>query len=132
MIFLDANILVSAILGTHTKQALRAALARDVDLGVTEAQLVEAESVLVRTLGLSRERAIEALEAIARLVLVAPEAFYATYEPAARARLHARGQPDWPVLAAALAADGGVWSHDRDFFGIGAPLWSTRNIKFAM
>ncbi len=108
-----------------------AAQKRGVSLGVTEAQLVEAERVLVEKLALPREQAIDALETIARLLRVAPKALYATCEQAARARLHARGQRDWLVLAAALAADGGVWSHDRDFFGVGVPVWATPNMRFA-
>ena len=57
-----------------------------------------------------------------------------TFEAAerdARARLHERAQSDWPVLAAALTFDAAIWSNDRDFFGVGVPVWSTRSIALA-
>jgi len=51
-------------------------------------------------------------------------------ERAAKARLQEHCQKDWPVLAAALSLDADIWSNDRDFFGVGVPVWSTRNIDF--
>ena len=55
---------------------------------------------------------------------------YIDHEDAARARLGPRGQPDWPVLAAALAFEHDIWSNDRDFFGVGVPVWTTQNVRF--
>lgn len=57
--------------------------------------------------------------------------FCTAMETHARRRLHERAQSDWSVLAAALAAEGGIWSHDRDFFGVGVPVWSSRNMIHA-
>jgi predicted nucleic acid-binding protein len=131
MIFMDANILVSAAIGKRTRQAFDAAVGSGIELGVPEAQIAEAARVLVEKIGLSRATAGEALRAMTGLVLPVAHEFYAAQEHAARARLHERAQPDWPVLAAALAVDGGIWSHDRDFFGVGAPVWSTRNLRYA-
>lgn len=131
MIVLDANILVSAVLGQQTRRVLARAADGGVALGVPEPQLVEAARVLVDKIGLSPEETAEALDAVTSSVRPLALEFYTGQESAARARLHARGQPDWPVLAAALAADGGVWSHDRDFFGVGVPVWSTPNMRFA-
>lgn len=132
MIVLDANILVSAVLGQQTRRVLARAVDGGVALSVPEPQLVEAARVLIDKIGLSAEETAEALDAVTNSVRPLALEFYTGRESAARARLHLRGQPDWPVLAAALAADGGVWSHDRDFFGVGVPLWSTRNIQFAV
>ena len=131
MIVLDANVLVSVVLGRAVKGALAAALDRGVTLRVPEPQLQEAVRVLVEKIGYTRENAMQALDAITAFVILTPPEFYATHQHAARQRLHARGQPDWPVLATALAGDGGVCSHDRDFFGVGVPVWSTRNLQFA-
>ena len=69
--------------------------------------------------------------AAARLIDVLPEADYIGREKVARARLGPRGQPDWPVLASAIEYDDAIWSNDRDFFGVGVPLWTTQNIRFA-
>jgi len=130
VIVLDANILVSAVLGKQVKRALRAAIERGVGFGVPKPQVIEAEAVLREEIGLTHDEAVEHLRVILRLIQLLDEEFYASAETAARERLHARGQSDWPVLAAALAAGGGVWSHDKDFFGVGAPVWSTRNLQF--
>jgi predicted nucleic acid-binding protein len=131
VILLDANILVSAIAGVHTKRVLAETAARGVTLGVTEPQLLEAARVLTQKLGLTREEAEIALEAVSALVVPLGAESYAAAEPASRERLHRRAQADWPVLAAALMFDGGIWSHDRDFFGTGVPVWSSRNMRYA-
>lgn len=131
VIVLDANILVSAMLGKRVRKALADAALRGVAFCVPEPQLEEAARVLEEKIGLSRDEVESALQAMTQLVSPAPSEFFAARETAARARLHDRGQPDWPVLATALAADAGIWPHDRDFFGVGAPVWSTRNLQFA-
>jgi predicted nucleic acid-binding protein len=131
MIVMDANILLSAILGKGTVRALDAAVKRGVALGLPVPQLAEASSVLADKLGYRDDEANAALAALAsRITLLSPE-FYRAHEAAARGRLHRRGQSDWPVLAAALATEGGIWTHDRDFFGVGVPVWSSRNLRFA-
>ena len=74
----------------------------------------------------------QAVDGIAAAILnVVPPLSYAGDEVAARERLTPRGQPDWPVLAAAIAFDDEIWSNDRDFFGVGVPVWSTPNIQFS-
>jgi predicted nucleic acid-binding protein len=131
VIVLDANILVSAVSGVQVKRVLAAALERGVTLAVPEPQIREAASVLVEKLEYAEADATSALEAITRQVRpLAPE-FYAAQERRARERLHVRGQPDWPVLASALAGGAGVWTHDHDFFGVGVPVWSSKNMRYA-
>ena len=131
MIVLDANILVAAVLGRQVPRVLAAARARGVALAVTESQILEAARVLIGKIGLTEAEARRGLEAIAALVTPLAMDFCAAMETPARRRLHERAQPDWPILAAALAAEGGIWSHDRDFFGVGVPVWSSRNMAYA-
>lgn len=131
MIILDANILVSAVLGRAVPLALADALGRGVPFAVTEAQILEAGRVLVDKIGLTIAEAARGLDAVTAAVMPLGPEFYAPMESAARGRLHERGQSDWPVLAAALASQGAIWSHDRDFFGVGVPVWSSRNVRFA-
>ncbi len=131
MIFVDANVLVSAILGRQTRRVLTHAVESQVALAVPEAQLDEALRVLTDRLGFGEAEARSALTDLASYFTPVASEFYRGMEAAARQRLHARAQPDWPVLAAALAADGAIWTNDRDFFGVGAPVWSTRNLRFA-
>lgn len=132
MIVLDANILVAAVLGRQVPRVLAAAQARGVALAVTERQILEAAHVLVGKIGLTASEARAGLEAVTALITPLGTEFFAAAETPARDRLHARAQSDWPVLAAALAAGGGIWSHDRDFFGVGVPVWSSRNMACAM
>lgn len=54
---------------------------------------------------------------------------YEAFGRQAWARLDEGGKSDWPLLAAALAVDGEIWSDDRDFFGVGVPVWATRNVN---
>jgi hypothetical protein len=110
---------------------LAAAHARGVALAVTERQILEAAEVLIDKIGLTEAEARRGLEAVAALVTPLGAEFCAAMETPARQRLHERAQADWPVLAAALAAAGGIWSHDRDFFGVGVPVWSSRNMVHA-
>lgn len=131
MIILDANILVSAVVGRAVPRVLADALGRGVSFAVTEAQILEAGRVLVDKIGLTIVEAAQGLDAVTALVAPLGPEFYSPMESAARGRLHERGQPDWPVLAAALASESAIWSHDRDFFGVGVPVWSSRNMRFA-
>jgi predicted nucleic acid-binding protein len=121
----DANVLTSAILGQGTR--IERLHARDVELLVPEPQLDEVLRVVTR-LGIDPDQAGALLTGILASVNPLEEIALTAAEPAARDRLHDRAQPDWPVLAAALTFDANVWSDDRDFFGVGVPVWSTRNI----
>lgn len=35
---------------------------------------------------------------------------------------------DWPTLALALKLGCPVWTDDKDFFGVGVPVWSSQTI----
>ena len=132
VIVLDANILVSAILGVQTERVLGAAIGRGLTLGVPEPQILESARVLTEKLGFTHEEAQLALETVTAIVIPLGSELYGAKEEAARQRLHQRAQSDWPMLAAALTIEGGVWTNDRDFFGSGVPVWSSRNIKYAV
>ena len=58
---------------------------------------------------------------------VVPEAAYAPLEQEARWR-SARDPNDWPVVAAALAVGGAIWTNDNDFLGTGVATWTTETI----
>lgn len=131
MIVADANVLLSAVLGVRTLNQLDYILDRGVDVSIPAPQAAEARRVLTEK-RLSTPRDAEAALAHlgGRLRLLELPTFAAA-ERDARARLHERAQSDWPVLAAALTFDAAIWSNDRDFFGVGVPVWSTRNIALA-
>jgi predicted nucleic acid-binding protein len=57
-------------------------------------------------------------------VRVIPRNVYAPFADTAHARI---GDPhDWSAIALALASGSGIWTEDRDFFGVGLPVWNTR------
>ncbi len=131
MIILDANTIVSVILGTHTRSVLKAALERGLAFGLPQPQLEEAARVLTEKLSMPFLDAAVLLEELLRSIALIPEPAFAGHEAEAKARLHERAISDWPVLAAAMAYDADIWSNDRDFFGVGVAVWSTKNLKFA-
>lgn len=126
----DANIIVSAILGRRT--LIGTALKRGLVLMAPEAQLAESATVLSRITGVDASEARDLVDQVVEEFVIVTMAEIAATEPAARQRLDARGQPDWPVLAASIVFDAGIWSNDRDFFGVGVPVWSIRNISYAI
>jgi predicted nucleic acid-binding protein len=125
----DANIVISAILGSAVK--LNKAVDRGLELMVPDVQLLECVNVLTGKLGFEVGQARLAVETLASAMTIISADTLRTVETDARERLQPRGQPDWPVLAAAMLLDGHIWSKDRDFFGVGVPVWSNENIRFA-
>jgi predicted nucleic acid-binding protein len=129
MIGVDPNILISAVIGA-TNVVLNAAIERDIGLFTTFKQQQEYTKILTQKLGLALETVDLFFEKLKPNFRILDDTEIQDWEAAPRARLHDCAQPDWPLLATALYLDGGIWSHDRDFFGVGAPLWSTRNMCF--
>jgi predicted nucleic acid-binding protein len=64
------------------------------------------------------------LTLLSQSVTVVAEGQYAHYEAEARDRIP-QDAKDWPTLALALHLGIGIWTVDRDFFGCGAPVWTT-------
>jgi predicted nucleic acid-binding protein len=124
-IVVDANVLIGAAIGRS--RFLLNDLADRATVVVPIPQLDEVKAVLAHK-GIDGDVFIRSLLAIVQPV---PAALLAPFEEQARGRLEEGGQPDWPVLATALALDADIWSRDRDFFGVGVPVWHTRNIKYA-
>lgn len=124
-LILDANIMVSALLGRSFPFLLRLFEA-GVQLFAPVQQLVETRHVLMRRPGLTASWVDGQMARLHALVMPLHPALLDDHEAKARSRLGARGQADWPVLAATYATGGAAWSHDRDLFGTGAPVWSTK------
>jgi len=124
---LDANIMTSALLG-KSFPLLLSLTEQGIDLMTPLHQIAETrEHVLREAKDADWTRA--QMQRLLTIVQPLSPALYARHEALARARLHARGQPDWPLIAAAIAVDADVWSHDKDLFGTGAPVWCTRILR---
>jgi predicted nucleic acid-binding protein len=128
VIIVDANILVSTVAGKHTRRVVRDVVTRGINLGAPIAQAEEAAHVLEAKIGFEAADARRLLGDVLQAIQPLEAAAYANLENTARARLHSRAQSDWPVVAAALALDAAIWSNDRDFFGVGIAVWSTKNM----
>lgn len=125
---LDANIMVSALLGKSFPFLLDL-FEKGVLLLAPVQQLAETRKTLGDRPGLTESWIDAQMERLVALVMPLHPALLDKHEAKARSRLGRRGQPDWPVLAASYEANAAVWSHDKDFFGSGAPVWSTRILR---
>jgi predicted nucleic acid-binding protein len=128
---LDANIMVSALLGKSFPFLIRL-VERDVLLMAPEPQFEETRKTLGNRPAATAHWADAQIERIKTIVAQLPATMYARHEQASRARLNSRGQSDWPVLAVSYETAAAIWSHDHDFFGSGAPVWSTFMLRRQM
>jgi predicted nucleic acid-binding protein len=124
-LIVDANVVISALLG-RSLPLMVATTSRGIELLVPVTQWIEIRSVLAH---LRPDRAGALMELVEDIVDILPIEAFVAYEDRARDRLEEGGQSDWPVLAAAMALEIGIWSKDSDFLGVGVPIWATRNIK---
>ena len=132
----DTNVLVGELLRSAGR--LRMGDER-LELFLPEAMWDETRIELPRRIdGFARRRSLdkavaaalstECLVAVQSNVAVLPTGVYAAYEDEARARC-VRDQTDWPVVAAALALDAAVWTHDNDFLGTGVATWIVDSLQ---
>jgi predicted nucleic acid-binding protein len=128
-LIVDANVMVGAALGRSMPLFIDL-VDRDVELLAPMPMLVETEARIRRASKLIEGEAGRRLAELLEVVAPLPLESIAGHEQAARDRLEAHSQSDWPLLAAALALDADIWTEDRDLFGTGVALWATRNIRF--
>lgn len=131
MIVLDANILIRAVLGRRVRRLLEEYAPRGVRFYAPAHAFSETREHLpdlLRKFRKSGEVSSE-LRYLESLVEPVEVELYAIFEKEARARLLERDEEDWPVLAAAFALASPIWTEDKDFFGIGIPVWTTRHVE---
>lgn len=129
-LILDANIMLSALLGRSFPLLLQM-VERGIHLFAPEPQLAEVRKELGRR-PVSADWISAQLAKLETVVIRLPAEFFEAHEDKARSRLDERGQPDWPVVAASFETAAGIWSHDKDFFGSGTPVWSMRVLRRQM
>lgn len=130
----------SVLVGELLRVTGRARLGDDrLELFLPEEMWAELQVELPRRVGafaqrrqLSKEtadRLVEAaIAAIETGISVVDEAVYAAFEDEARSRC-VRDESDWPLVACALALDGGVWTNDGDLLGTGVSTWTTATLQ---
>ena len=133
-IVVDANILVSAVLGSGTGACLDR-IAGQRSLITSEAAFHEAS----RVVGHIRPQDLPVLEALLDLVTIVAtdDVGPADLEEARTILRNAVASKngstsDAHLLALAWTVDADLWSHDRDFAGTGWPSWSTANLMAAL
>lgn len=130
-IVLDANILIRAVLGNKVRKLITA-YADEVDFGAPEVAFRDAAEHLPH---IAADRDVdpgpwlESLNALKDLVavLTVDQAEHLR-EPALR-RIGDRDSDDWPIVATALALNCPIWTEDKDFFGIGIPIWKSDHVE---
>jgi predicted nucleic acid-binding protein len=127
-LILDANIMVSALVG-KSFPLLLSLFEKGVLLLAPAQQLAETRKTLTEKFDVSENWVDSQMEQLNAVVMPLHPALFDKHEAVARSRLHQRGQPDWPVLAASMETASAVWSHDKDFFGSGAAVWSTSVLR---
>lgn len=133
-VILDANILIRSAIGRQVPRLLTT-YAATVDFLAPETAFVEARRnlpTILRARGHTdpgEKAALAALDATADMVTAVPASSYESMREAAWERIGARDPDDWPVLACALLLDCPIWTEDRDFFGVGVPIWTTALIE---
>ena len=125
VLVVDANVMVSALIG-RSLPLLADQAARGTILAAPLPQLAETRKVLRRYGTVDVD---ERMETLLDIVQPLEPVVFGMFEAQARERLEPHGQPDWPVLAAAMALGADIWSHDKDFLGVGVPVWSNRNVR---
>jgi predicted nucleic acid-binding protein len=125
-LIIDANIILSALLG-RSLALVEGIASKGIELFVPVAQWMEVRAVLHH---LRPEIVDELMDKMSVLVDILPVEAFVSFQSRACERLEKEAQTDWPVLASAMALEAGIWSKDRDFFGVGVPVWDTRNIHF--
>ncbi len=73
--------------------------------------------------GVAARSEAETLNLFDSIVQIVPQVTYAPLLPLAAGRI--ADPDDRPTVALALTINAGIWTLDRDFFGIGLPVWST-------
>jgi predicted nucleic acid-binding protein len=125
-LIVDANIILSALLG-RSLPVVQDAVDRGLMLVVPETQWMEVRAVLNH---LRPDLTDELMAQAEEMIDIFPSFAFDAFEDRARERLPASAQKDWPVLASAMTVEAGIWSKDRDFFGVGVPVWTTENVRF--
>lgn len=132
----DANIILSAVLGFRSRPVLERVSGKRALLMSSDAVL-EVKHVLSR-LGPDSPVLIEIADELFEAIEVVEHTRYGDSLPSAERSLrHAVASrngsvSDAHILALAWTYDADIWSHDRDFAGTGWPSWSSANLAAAL
>ncbi|MFC0134505.1 nucleotide-binding protein [Massilia eurypsychrophila] len=126
-IVLDANILIGAVLG-HRIRKLVEQYGVTVSLFTPDLAWAEANRyvpALLTKRSKGTQDGMQYLNRPSQIVRIVGSDSYRGLERQAQARIGARDPNDWPVLACAMSLGCAIWTDDKDFSGVGVPVWRT-------
>ena len=130
-IVLDANILIRAVLGEKVRRLITR-YADKVDFGAPEIAFRDAAKhlpLIAAARDVDPTPWLESLHALEGLVAILTIEQAEHLREAALRRIGDRDSDDWPIVAAALALNCPIWTEDKDFFGIGIPVWQSDRVE---
>ncbi len=127
-LILDANIMVSALMG-RSFPLLLVLDERGIRLMAAVHQIAETRKILHDKSSYTPEEVEARMADLISVVMPLHPMLYDKHEARARSCLLERGQPDWSVLAACYETASAAWSHDKDLFGSGVAVWSTKILR---
>jgi len=129
-LILDANILIRAVLGQKVRDYLLK-FSSKLDFFTPDTCIKETEKylpILFEKRGISSKLPLEVFFNIKCLLQIIDKNVYQERAIEARLRMKNRDIKDWPIVASALLFNCPIWTEDKDFFGIGLPVWTTDRI----
>lgn len=130
ILVLDANILIRAVLGNKVSQFL-ITFSNTVDFFTPDSCVEEAQKylpIIFEKRGMSSELPLEVFSNVKRLLKIIDKNIYQECVIEAQQRIKDRDPLDWQTVATALLFNCSIWTEDKDFFGIGIPIWTTDRI----
>jgi len=130
ILVLDANILIRAVLGNKVRQYLLA-FSEEVDFFSPDTCLEEAQKylpLLFEKRGIASEIPLQVFSKVKNLLKIIDKSIYQERAIEAQLRIKDRDFRDWPAVATALLFNCPIWTEDKDFFGVGLPVWTTDRI----
>jgi len=129
-VVLDANIIIRAVLGKKVREHLLN-FSEVVDFFTPDICVEEVQKHLPTIFtkrGISSELPLQVFSNIQNLLQIIDGTLYQEREHEAKKRMKSRDLDDWPVVATALLFNCPIWTEDKDFFGVGIPVWTTDRI----
>jgi len=127
---LDANIIIRAVLGKKVREHL-SEFSEIVDFFTPDTCVEEVQKhlpTIFKKRGISSELPLQVFSHIQNLLQIIDSGLYQEREHEAKKRMKSRDLDDWPVVATALLFNCPIWTEDKDFFGVGIPIWTTDRI----
>ena len=132
---LDANILISVVVGNKTHKII-SKYEGEYNFLMAEEAFSDAKQYVPKIISkrggdnLDIETATAKLELLEKFIQTVPVSDFADFENVARKIMKTRDEDDWLYLALALHFDCPIWTEDKDFFGCGVAIWTTNRIRY--